>query len=104
MVHKASSQFTWALIKTAFQERTQAMNSSVTSKYPLLLEILGLRNLELQPMYSIRDLAKIFNVSVRAIQNRVASGQLPPRDLPGRARFLPLDLENFIRTSRKGEN
>jgi len=78
------------------------MNNSATIAYPLLKEILTLKNLELTATFSIRDVARIFGVSVRAIQNRVASGQLPSRDLPGRARFLPTDLEAFIASSRKG--
>jgi hypothetical protein len=75
--------------------------NSETTKYPLLGEILSIKNLPLQPTYTIRDIAKLFSVSVRAIQNRVASGQLSVRDLPGRARFLSEDLEVFLVTSKK---
>jgi transposase len=71
------------------------------SKYPLLEEILSIKGLPLQPTYSNRDVATIFGVSIRAIQDRIASGQLVARDLPGRARFLSLDLEQFIENSRK---
>ena len=77
-------------------------NQSEPAKYPLLEEILALRQMTLQPMYTIRDVATLFGVSVRAIQSRVASGQLPSRDLPGRAKFLSADLEQFLRESRKG--
>jgi hypothetical protein len=58
--------------------------------------------MSLQPTYTIRDVATLFGVSVRAIQTRVASGQLPSRDLPGRAKFLSADLEQFLRESKKG--
>jgi hypothetical protein len=75
---------------------------SQTAKYPLLEEILAIKGLPLQPMYTTKDVAKLFNVSARAIQNRIASGQLIPRDLPGRAKFLPQDLEDFLIASRKG--
>lgn len=78
------------------------MDNPKSSRYPLLEEILGIKNQPLQPMYSIHDIAKLFNVSVRAIQNRVASGQLNRRDLPGRAKFLTQDLENLLAGSRKG--
>jgi hypothetical protein len=78
------------------------MSSSQPPKYPLLEELLALRQMTLQPTYAIRNVAQLFNVSVRAIQARVASGQLPSRDLPGRAKFLPIDLEQFLRESRKG--
>jgi hypothetical protein len=77
------------------------MTKSETSKYPLLEEILSIKNLPLQPMYTIRDIAKMFSVSVRAIQTRIASKKLPWRDLPGRAKFLAQDLETYLRTSQK---
>lgn len=80
------------------------MNCTATERYPLLREILALKSLQIQPTYSIRDLAHIFNVSVRAIQNRVASGQIPARDLPGRAKFLSEDLEAFLAASLKKRN
>jgi hypothetical protein len=76
------------------------MSNSVTSTYPLLGQILLILGLPLQPMYTTRDLAQIFKVSVRAIQHRIEDGRLVPRDLPGRARFLPQDLEDFLTTSR----
>jgi hypothetical protein len=78
------------------------MSNTMTTKYPLLQEILDLKNLQLQATFSITDVATIFGVSVRAIQNRVANGQLPARDLPGHARFLPQDLEGFLLGSKKG--
>lgn len=77
------------------------MNSSVSTKYPLLQEILDVKSLPLKATYSIRDLAQIFGVSSRAIQQRVANGQIPSRDLPGRARFLSEDLESFLTASKK---
>ena len=78
------------------------MSSLQSSKYPLLEEILALRQMTIQPMYTICDVANLFGVSVRAIQARVASSQLSSRDLPGRAKFLTADLEQFLRESRKG--
>lgn len=77
------------------------MTTPSSPRYALLEEILSLRNLHLQATFSIRDVATIFGVSPRAIQNRVASGQLPVRDLPGRAKFLPQDLEEFLLASKR---
>jgi hypothetical protein len=74
-----------------------------TAKHPLLQELLALKGRELQATYTIRDLAQFFSVSVRAIQNRVASGQIISRDLPGRAKFLSEDLETFLASSVKKE-
>lgn len=71
-------------------------------KYPLLEELLALSQMALQPLYTIRDVAKLFGVTVRSIQSRVASGQLSARDLPGRAKFLPVDIEEFLRQSKRG--
>jgi hypothetical protein len=77
-------------------------NQSQPPKYPLLEEMLALSQMTLQPTYTIRHVAQLFGVTVRSIQVRVGSGQLPSRDLPGRAKFLPIDLEQFLRESKKG--
>lgn len=77
------------------------VSRSDRTKYQLLEEILALKGVSIQPMYSVRDIANLFNVSVRAIQNRVTSGQLKPRNLPGRAKFLTSDLEDFLIASRR---
>ena len=79
------------------------MNDSSQSKYPLLQEILSMRDLPLQPMYTNREVAKIFEVCVRAIQNWISAGRLRSRDLPGRWRFFPQDIEDFLISSRKEE-
>jgi predicted site-specific integrase-resolvase len=53
-------------------------------------------------MYTTRSIAEIFEVSVRAIQNWIAVGQLTARNLPGRWRFLTQDVEDFLQASQKG--
>ncbi len=68
----------------------------------MLEAILALQNIPIQPMYTNRDVAKIFQVCVRAIQNWISAGRLAPRDLPGRWKFFPQDLEEFLKTSKKG--
>jgi hypothetical protein len=78
------------------------MSNLETPQYPLLEQILSILNRSLQATYSTRDVASIFQVSPRAIQHRIASGQLMRRDLPGRARFLPQDIEDFLAGSRRG--
>ncbi len=79
------------------------MSTSDTAKYPLLEAVLAIQNLPLQPMYTNRDVAKIFRVCVRAIQNWIKAGRLVPRVLPGRWRFFPQDLEDFLLASRQSE-
>lgn len=70
-------------------------------KYPLLQAILDVKGRPLQPWYSTRDFAELFGVSPRSIQNRVSSGELTPRNLPGGAKYLPQDIEAFLVASRK---
>ena len=71
------------------------------ARYPMLEGILALRNLPLQPMYTTRAAAQVFGITGRGLQNWMRSGRLVPRDLPGRARFLSKDLEEFLMASRK---
>lgn len=75
--------------------------NSPSPKYPLLEELLSLQGRQLQACYRIAEVAQIFGVSPRAIQTRVALGQIASRDLPGRARFLPGDVEGFLASSLK---
>lgn len=72
-----------------------------TNRFPLLEDMLALRGMKLLPTFTVRETANLFGVSPRAIQTRVASGQLPSRDLPGRAKFLPTDLEHFLQNSHR---
>jgi len=48
------------------------MATQIQPKYPLLEEVLAMRQLPLQPLYTVRDVAKLFGVTVRSIQTRVA--------------------------------
>lgn len=67
----------------------------------LLLErLLTEKGLRLKGTYTNRDVAEIFSVAVRTIQDWVRKGSLPARNLPGRGRFLSEDLEEFLRNSR----
>jgi hypothetical protein len=80
----------------------EPQNPQKPKKHPMLEDMLATRGLSLQPTYSNRDVALLFRVSARAIQDRVASGKLIAQDLPGRAKFLPVDLEEFLRNSQRG--
>ncbi len=70
--------------------------------YPLLESFLAASGIALQGSYSLRDVAELFGVSTRTVQTRVKRGELRSRNLPGRAKFLPVDLENFLSASRRG--
>jgi hypothetical protein len=69
---------------------------------PLLRSLLRDRGLPYQALYTTADVARIFVVSQRAILYLIASGKLPARDMPGRARFMPQDLEDYLKNSKKG--
>lgn len=79
------------------------MHSERSTSFPLLEQILTIQGSPLQPLYSTRDLAVLFGVSHRAIQRRIQAGQLTPRDLPGRAKFLAQDVEAFLSSSLKDQ-
>jgi hypothetical protein len=67
--------------------------------YPLLEALLSEKSLQLKGTYTYRDAAAIFDCSIRALQERIRSGQLQKRNLPGRGRFLSIDLEHFLEKS-----
>jgi helix-turn-helix protein len=69
------------------------------SRYPLLEALLIQRSLSLQGIYTNHDAARIFQVSVRTIQEWSRDGKLRTRNLPGRGRFLSEDLEALLRDS-----
>jgi phage terminase large subunit-like protein len=65
-------------------------------RFPLLETLLAHRSLPMKGAFTSHDVANLFEVTVRTIQSRVARGQLIPRDLPGRAKFLAIDLERLL--------
>lgn len=73
--------------------------SSQEPKYPLLESLLSEKGMRLKGAYTTRDVAEIFSVSVRTIQDRVRQGQLTTRNLPGRTKYLSADLEEFLKNS-----
>ena len=68
-------------------------------RYPLLESIARLRGLRLEPVYTIKATAALFDVSCRTIDDWCCDGKLTPRDLPGHGRFLCEDLEIFLQQS-----
>jgi hypothetical protein len=71
------------------------------AKYQLLENLLAHRGLRFQGTYTMRDVAAIFNVTIRSIQERVKRQELNCRNLPGRAKFLSMDLEEFLNNSSR---
>jgi hypothetical protein len=85
-----------------FMESTSATDQPRPARYPLLETILAHRGLSLKGAFTIRDVAALFDVSTRTIQVRVKRGDLQSRDLPGRTKFLAIDIENFLQGSSRG--
>lgn len=52
--------------------------------------------MKLQATYTCKDIAALFGVTERTIQNKVKNGTLPSRKLIGSGRFLPVDIENYL--------
>ena len=71
------------------------------AKYPLLETVLAYRALPMKGTFTIQDVADLFDVTTRTIQTRIKSGGLTARDLPGRSKFLAVDLEQLLQGSSK---
>ena len=71
--------------------------------FPLLQTLLEQRGVAPKGIYTSRDAAQLFDVSVRTIQDWISDRKINARRLPGRGRFLSQDLEAFLESSaRKG--
>lgn len=75
------------------------MGDNQSDQFPLLEALLGAKGLFLKGTYTNRDVAGLFDVGVRTIQEWIRVGDLKARKLPGRARFLSFDLEEFLQNS-----
>jgi hypothetical protein len=82
---------------------SQTSSAKTAPKYPLLEELLSAQSEPLKALYSNKDVANLFGVSVRAIQDWIAKGLLKARDLPGRGRFLSQDIEEFLANSTRNK-
>jgi hypothetical protein len=85
-------------------EQTPVRSKQAIVQYPLLEALLAQRELPLKGIWTLGDVAKIFGVSKRTIQDWIRDRGLIPRDLPGRGRFLSEDLEGFLQNSRRKAN
>ena len=71
------------------------------SQNPLLKRLLLEKGLPLKGIYTNQDVARIFAVSVRTVQDWERAGKLRARQLPGRGRCLSGDLELCLKQSLK---
>jgi len=77
------------------------MEPTQVQNYPLLDGVLTARGKMPQAMYSNQDVAALFGVGVRTIQMWIKKKALVPRHLPGKARFLAIDIEHFLTASKR---
>jgi hypothetical protein len=78
------------------------LGTSVTPpNYPLLGALLAEKGLTLKGTYTYPDVIRIFGGSKRALQDAVRDGRFTFRNLPGRAHWLSVDLEEFLQKSVK---
>ena|SRR5215469_14911506 len=69
-------------------------------RFPLLEQLLRDGGIPMKPAYKTRDLARLFDVKPRTIQEWIRDGRIKSvRDLPGHNRLLPQDIEEFLRDS-----
>ena len=80
-------------------EDSQRCHACRPSAYPLFETMLQSKGLSLQPTYTCQDIATVFGVTARTIQSKVKDGTLPSRKLIGGARFLPIDIETYLRNA-----
>jgi hypothetical protein len=72
---------------------------------PLFYSLLSQKALKPKGIYTVEDAREIFGpgsgrrVSRRTIQERISTGKLRSRNLPGRGRFLAEDFEHFLENS-----
>jgi hypothetical protein len=71
------------------------------AKYPLLETVLAYKGFPMKGTFTMQDVAVLFSVTVRTIQSRIQRGGLVARDLPGRSKFLAIDLEQLLQGSAK---
>ena len=81
---------------------TELKMPATPSRHPLLEALLSEKALPLKGTYTYADAIQILGGSKRALQDLIRDGKLGSRNLPGRAHFLSIDLEEFLQNSVKG--
>src|SRR5262249_49190193 len=88
-------------VPSVFTIDTQHCQHTAPPLYPLLETMLRAKGMKLQATYTCKDIANLFGVTERTIHNKVKDGTLPSRKLIGSGRFLPVDIENYLRNAGK---
>lgn len=82
-----------------FSQDSQSHQQAEPALYTLFETMLRGKGMKLQATYTCQDIANLFGVTARTIQSKVKDGTLPSRRLIGGARFLPIDIENYLRNA-----
>jgi hypothetical protein len=85
-------------------EQTPIRLKQAIVQYPLLEALLAQKGLPMRGTWTLGDVAEIFDISKRTVQDWIRNAKLVPRDLPGRAKFLARDLEDFLQDSLRSKN
>lgn len=88
-------------VASCCNDANASMSDQLLEKYALLEAVLAAKGLADKGVWTISDVAQIFDVQKRAIYDWVANEKLSARDLPGRGRFLSEDLEEFLTNSKR---
>lgn len=83
-------------VPSEFIKNPEPCQRTEPSLYPLFETMLRGKGMKLQATYTCQDIADLFEVTARTIQNKVKDGTLPSRKLIGSGRFLPIDIENYL--------
>jgi hypothetical protein len=71
------------------------------ARYPRLREYLTSMSTPMKAAFTVQDVADMFDVSTRTIQTSISTGKLKQRDVPGKARIFPADLEEMLARHRE---
>jgi len=68
-------------------------------RYPTLREWAAYHSLPLKPAYTVAEVALMFEVSTRTVQQWIADGDIETRRVPGRSKIFASHLENILAQS-----
>jgi len=67
-----------------------------SDQYKTLREWAAFHNLPLKPAYTVTEVARMFDVSKRTVQQWVADGLIETRNVPGRSKIFASHLEEIL--------
>ena len=77
------------------------MTENPKESFPCLSSYLELKGMPLKAAYTVHEVAAMFDVCPRTIQTWICTGRLKQRNVPGRAKTFPADLEALLAASEQ---